>query len=156
MDKSGKTKLLSELIATSVYVDDPLIGRDERTYDHGGVYVRFHDVSTGDEFRGFVPLTIPNPSLSAEDQLAELVDIYGDETIVKSTLNSEAIKLQSACRKIATGGNKTIPQAEFDARFDRLDADIIGRLKDMKHIREHIVSEWESEKSDDVNGIRLF
>lgn len=155
MDKDKKQTTLVELLQNNTIEMTIVKGR---VFEVGnGDFFRWHDVATqADGFLGFVPVQIPNPKLDAAEQLESLVDIYGDDVIVKSTLNSIAIRRQSEARKLATGDIK-MTQFEFDARFDKLDEDIVRRLKTMEHIREHIEAKFQADNADNQNGdVRLF
>lgn len=156
MDKAQKTTELLELLKVSVFESASKIGADERTYELGGKFYRFHDVSAGGEFYGFVSIKIPHPDATADDQLEHLMDIYTTEQIVKGCLKSIVIEKQSTARKVATGEGLKMSDAEFAAAFDNLDPDICGRLKTYEHIKNHIISEWTESQTDDTEGIRLF
>lgn len=158
MDKSEKDAELTRLLAESEAYKDALHATDNPriwSLDNGSKFVKWHDVATDGKFLGFVAVPIPDPKLSADEQFDELTQIYGDELIVKSCLNSIAIKRQQDARKSLT--MKTIPKAEFNRRYNALDVKTLQRLKSMEHITEHIEQQWELEQADVADGqIRLF
>ncbi len=155
MDKAQKTVALVNLLNGSSYKDAYRVGKDDRTYENDGKYIKFADVSVGQDFKGFSVVKIPNPANDFDTQLEGMMDIYSSEQIVKGCLKSITIEQQSTARKLATGDVK-MSQVESDARFNKLDTDTIGRLKTMEHIRAHIQAEWESEQTNDTEGLRLF
>lgn len=157
MDKADKTTELLQLISECPYADGKKVGKDDRTYDLQGRYVRFHDVSTDGKFYGFVAIQIPNPADDYDTQLESLMDIYTTERIVKGCLKSIVIEGQSAARKVATDGVKKMPDAEFASAWDNLDPDVAGRLKTYEYIAKHIRDTWLKNQADTVDGqYRLF
>ena len=156
MDKAAKTLELVKLLdMSSMYAGASRI--DDRTYEVDGRFTRFHDVSTDGVFYGFVAIQVPNPNDAFDVQLEALVELCSDERIVKGCVKSIVIEAQQDARKVAVGKVATIPQAEFDSRFNALDESTLGRLKTMEHIREHIVFEWKAEQPQQEDGtLRLF
>ncbi len=157
MDKAQKTVELVKLISECPYADAAKI--DDRTYDASGRFIRFHDVSAGGDFYGFVSIEIPNPADGFDDQLDGLLSIYSTEQIVKGCLKSVVIEQQSAARKAATGEGLKMSDAEYAAAYDKLTAEqpeVIGRLKTYEHIKNHIIEEWLKNQSTDTEGLRLF
>lgn len=164
MDKTDKGIELLKLVKNSpMYEDAAQCEKHPRTFVFAGAsgdeFVRFHDVSLDkpNRFLGFVAVDVPDPTLADEQQLEALDGLYEDGEIVKHCLKSIAILRQQAARKVATGGTKTIPKAEFNRRYDSLDADTLRRLKSMEHITKHIEDEWQEEQTDVTDGeLRLF
>ena len=161
MDRSQKTTELAEMLESSrLYSPEQKIGKDERTYAGNGKFVRFHDVSTGGVFYGFVPVQVPNPSEDYDTQLEALMDIYTTEQIVKSCIKSIVIDLQQEARKTATGATKKMSDAEFAAAWDKLTTEqpeILSRLKTYEHISNHIRDEWLEQQVEVTDGTcRLF
>ena len=156
MDKAEKTIELVKLLNNSAaYREWSKI--DDRTYELDGRFMRFHDVSTDGVFYGFVAIQVPNPGDAFDAQLEALVELLSDERIVKGCVKSIVIEAQQDARKVAVGKITTIPQAEFDSRFNKLDESTLGRLKTMEHIREHIIHEWKAEQPQQEDGtLRLF
>ncbi len=151
MDAKEKQEKLDELLS-----DVEVTHVEKRVYKDDNGFYRYHDVAVADKFLGFVPIEIPNPELPPDEQLEALVEIYGDSVLVKSCLNAIAIKMQQDCRKLSKGDRK-ITQAEFDKRFNALDADILHRLKTMEYIRKHIIEQWLEAQTNVSNGeLRLF
>ena len=154
MDKTQKTIELLKLLDGPVYREYAKL--DDRTYTDGTKFVRFHDVSTDGKFYGFVAMSVPHPKDGFDVQLESLCEIYTDERIVKGCLKSIVIEKQSEARKLALGVVK-MSSTEFDLRFNALDAETLGRLKTMEHIREHITHEWDDEQPEHEDGqLRLF
>ncbi len=156
MDKAAKTLELVKLLdMSSMYVERSRI--DDRTYELNGKFTRFHDVSTDGVFYGFVAIQVPNPDDAFDAQLEALVELLTDERIVKGCVKSIVIEAQQDARKVAVSKVSTIPQREFDSRFDALNKDTLSRLKTMEHIREHIIYEWKAEQPQYEDGaLRLF
>lgn len=153
MDAKEKQLKLDSLITETEYDATNVEGRVYK--DNSDDFMRFHDVATDKKFLGFVAVAIPNPALTDEEQLESLVDIYGDSVIVKSCLNAVAIKRQQDCRKSVK--TKTMPETEFNRRFDALDTDTLHRLKTMEYIRKHIEAKWIEDQQNVTDGeLRLF
>lgn len=159
MDKAEKTIELVKLLASlSVYNDASKI--DDRLYEVGGKYYRFHDVSADNVFYGFMPIQVPNPADDFATQLESMCEIYSDEQIVKGCIKSLVIEMQTASRKVATGKQSKMPSAEFAAAWDILtieQPEVISRLKSYEHIAQHIRDEWaEAQPKHEDGYLRIF